>query len=62
MIKRLKKTDPAFARRFLEAFDVLFATGRQDKVVELAEETLASVGGPLFDGYRREAKADWRKR
>ena len=62
VIKRLKKADPAFARRFLESFDVMYATGRPDKVVELGEDLLSNQGGLLFDGYRREAPAMQRKK
>jgi predicted nucleotidyltransferase len=55
VIKRLKKADAAFARRFFESFDLLYATGRPDKVVEMGEDMLSPQGGLLFDGYRREA-------
>lgn len=60
ILKRLKKSDPAFFRRFTEAFDILFAVGRAEKVIELGEELLASKGGVLFDGYRRVAPPAWR--
>lgn len=55
VLKRLKKVDPAFARRFVEAFDVLYATGRPEQVVDLGEEVLIAHGGLLFDGYRRDS-------
>lgn len=61
ILKRMKKTDPAFARRFAEAFDVLFATGQPSRVIDLAEELLSSSGGFLFEGYRRDVPPDWRK-
>ena len=61
VIKRLKKTDLVFARKFLEAFDVLFATGRQEKVIELGEDVLGGPAGLLFDGYRRDAQPGWRR-
>ncbi len=60
ILKRLKKSDPVFFRKFTEAFDLLFATGRAEKVIELAEDLLSSQGGFLFDGYHREVSADWR--
>lgn len=60
LLKRMRKTDPVFARRFSEAFDVLFAAGQPARVIELAEELLAQQGGFLFDGYRRDVSADWR--
>ena len=60
IVKRMKMEDPALARKFAEAFDLLFATGKQRAVIELAEELMASHGGVLFEGYRREVPADWR--
>lgn len=60
ILKRMKKIDPGFARRFAEAFDILFATGHAARVIELTEEVLAERGGPLFEGYRRDVPADWR--
>jgi hypothetical protein len=62
MLKRMKRIDPVFARKFTEAFDVLFANGQTSKVVELAEELLAADGGFLFDGYRRDVPSEWRGR
>jgi hypothetical protein len=55
ILKKLKKSDPAFYRRFTEAFDQLFSTGQSKLVIELTEELLAPHGGLLFDQYRREA-------
>jgi hypothetical protein len=60
ILKRMKKADPAFARRFGEAFDVLFSTGQPGRVIELAEELMAPQGGLLFEGYRREVPVNWR--
>lgn len=60
VLKRLKKDDPAFARRFSEAFDELFVKGLPQRVIELAAEVLAKDGGFLFEGYRRETPRDWR--
>ncbi len=60
VLKRLKKEDPAFARRFFEAFDELFSTGRTQRVIDLAAEVLSKDGGFLFDGYRRDVPSDWR--
>jgi hypothetical protein len=60
VLRRMKKQDPAFARRFADAFDMLFAEGQSTKVVELAKELLAPVGGFLFEGYRRDVSPDWR--
>lgn len=62
ILKRMKKTDPAFARRFADAFDDLFVNGQSKKVIELAEELLAPHGGFLFEGYRRDVPSSWRSR
>lgn len=61
LLKRMKKTDPIFARRFSEAFDVLFTMGQPAKVIEIAGEILAPQGGFLFAGYRRDVPSDWRE-
>ena len=60
LLKRMKKMDPAFARRFCEVFDDLFLNGRPVGVIELADELLKPVGGFLFEGYRRDVPASWR--
>lgn len=60
IVKRMKREDPLFARRFAEAFDLLFAAGQASRVIDLAEEVLAPHGGFLFEGYRREVPASWR--
>lgn len=60
VLRRMKKHDPAFARRFSDAFDALFIEGQAAKVVELAKELLAPVGGFLFEGYRRDVSPTWR--
>jgi hypothetical protein len=60
VLKRMKRVDPAMARRFSEAFDTLFVGGEAVKVIELASEILAPNGGFLFEGYRRDVPRDWR--
>ena len=59
-LKRLKETDPQLARKFGEAFDLLFATGQTAGVIDLALGLLAPEGGVLFEGYLREASPTWR--
>lgn len=54
LLKRLKRLDPAFARKFSDSFEDLFATGQTGRVIELAGEILQPDGGFLFEGYRRE--------
>lgn len=60
ILKRLKREDPVLARRFADAFDELFSTGRSERVIELAKEILDPNGGFLFEGYRRDVAPDWR--
>lgn len=60
ILKRMKKVDPVFARRFSEAFDELFTQGKPARVIEISEEVLAPQGGVLFEGYRRETPRNWR--
>lgn len=62
ILKRMKKVDPTFARRFSEAFDDLFINGQQKRVIDLTEELLAPSGGFLFEGYRRDVPSSWRAR
>ncbi len=58
--KRMKAVDPAFARKFAEAFDRLFTSGSTAEVIEMTETLMEPYGGILFDGYRREVSASWR--
>jgi predicted nucleotidyltransferase len=57
----LNKANPEFCQRFVDSFEELFALGRTEKVIELAEELLNQHGGLFFDGFRLEASGDWRK-
>jgi hypothetical protein len=45
----------------MEAFDDLFTRSDATAVIALAEQLLAPGGGLLFDGYRLDAPAAWRK-
>jgi len=56
----LTKIDPELGVRFDSAFRALFTKGDAGPVITLAEAELASHGGPLFDGDRRDAPASWR--
>ena len=58
----LKDKDAALCLRYCAAFDELFANGKPEKVIVLAEEILNPSGGYLFDGHRLDAPADYRKR
>jgi hypothetical protein len=50
-----------FCLRFAGAFERLFQQADQSAVISLAEEVLRPNGGFLFDGYRGDAPAEWRK-
>lgn len=60
LLKRMKQSDPALARRYSDAFDQLFQHGLPAAVIYLTEELLAPYGGMLFEAYRREAPPNWR--
>ena len=57
----LQQVDAALARRYSECFNTLFAQGDATDVLRLAEDLLRPAGGPLFDGYRSDAPAAWRR-
>jgi predicted nucleotidyltransferase len=59
--RAFSKADPDLYSRFHECFDQLFADGRSDKVIVLAEEILKRHGGFLFDGYKQDASPTCRK-
>ena len=59
--RTLKRLDPHLHDRYGESFDRLFVDGDPAPVLALAEELLAPQGGLLFDGYRSDAPADWRR-
>lgn len=58
----LEHKDAALCLRYCAAFEELFADGKPEKVIVLAEEILNPNGGYLFDGHRLDAPADYRKR
>ena len=53
--RRLRQTDPAFAGKFLAAFDALFTEKRPEPAAALVAEMLEPFGGLLFDGFHQEA-------
>ena len=57
----LQQTDAALCAVYCEAFEELFARGDSGSVIRLAEDLLRESGGPLFDGYRADAPATWRR-
>lgn len=59
--KYLQIADPEFFQRFCDGFEELFAFGKTEKIIQLAEETLKPFGGLLFDGVRLDAPKNWRR-
>ena len=57
----LQGLDEALRDRYCGAFGELFERGDPQAVIELGEDLLKDVGGPLFDGYRADAPATWRR-
>ena len=59
--RALRSADPELSARYCQSFEDLFTRGDVRAVIQLAEELLQPGGGPLFDGYRADAPATWRK-
>ncbi len=57
----LHSLDPALAGRFDGAFRALFAADDLAPIFALLRDELCRHGGPLFDGDRRDAPAEWRR-
>jgi hypothetical protein len=58
--RRLLKTEPALALRWIQSFEAAYR-GKVEPIIELAEVLLKPFGGFCFEGYRRDAPADWRR-
>jgi len=59
--RRLAQIDPSIADRFSAAFDSAFSTHDPAQVLELAQTILQPSGGFLFENFKLEAPANWRK-
>ena len=59
--RALERADPDLRARYCGSFDRLFRLGNTREVIVLAEDLLRCGGGLLFDGYRADAPASWRK-
>jgi hypothetical protein len=59
--RALQRVDRELAIRFGRTFDDLFRLDDAGEVIALAEELLRPAGGPLFDGFRSDAPAAFRK-
>jgi|GEM_PF-262551 GNAT superfamily N-acetyltransferase/predicted nucleotidyltransferase len=58
--RRMSKLDEMFGEKWAAAFSSAFA-GQSSNLIQLTEDILNQYGGVLFDGYHRDAPADWRK-
>ncbi len=61
IFRKLGATDVTMQKQFEFAFAELFAEANPTPCIELAERLLKDQGGFLFDGYKLDAPADWRK-
>lgn len=59
--RKLAEAHPAIARRFIKAFHAAFSAHRSSLILQLAETILGPYGGFLFDDYKLDAPANWRK-
>ena len=59
--RALQRADPALCTRYCRAFESLFHHREVGPVIRLTEELLEPQGGLLFDGYRSDAPASWRR-
>jgi hypothetical protein len=57
----MRRLDAELCARYCRSFDDLFRLDDARGVIELTEELLQPAGGLLFDGYRSDAPAGWRK-
>jgi hypothetical protein len=59
--RALRRADPDLCARYCRSFDALFRNHDVREVLLMAEDLLRPAGGWLFDGYRSDAPASWRK-
>lgn len=58
--RRLRRIDAMFAGKFESAFESVFAQGKTEDLIALADDLLAAHGGFLFEGHRLDAPQDWK--
>lgn len=51
LVRSLRHYDEAFAKNFIEAFDVYYRSGEKSHVIQLVDSILQPYGGRLFDGF-----------
>jgi hypothetical protein len=59
--RKMHEADAAYFLKFQAAFEQLF-NGNPTLVIHLTEELVAPLGGTLFDGYKLDAPASFRKK
>ena len=59
--RALRAASPDLCERYTRAFARLFELGDSHDVIHLAETILEPHGGLLFEGFRSDAPAAWRK-
>ena len=60
--RALQRQLPARHTQFINSFEALFSKNETAPLIKLTEDILKAHGGPIFDGYRREAPAEWRSK
>lgn len=58
--RRLREIDATFAGKFESAFESVFAQGKTEDSIALADDLLSAHGGFLFEGHRLEAPQEWK--
>ena len=58
--RRISKINPPLGKEWIEAFEKAYA-GNSNHLIELTQKILNPYGGLLFNEYRRNAPASWRK-
>lgn len=61
IFRKLAAIDVKMQKEFEFAFSELLAEANSAPCIELAERILKDKGGFLFDGYKSDAPAEWRK-
>lgn len=57
--RRMEKLDLEFGKRWARVFEKAYL-GNYSDLITFTEEILRPFGGILFEGYRRDAPAEWR--
>lgn len=58
LLRRLRAAEPALSRDLIDAYRCLVALDGRQKLAQVARRVLDESGGPLMEGYHRDAPAD----